>query len=823
MSIELSPEAERAASEINVQPNVAVEIDGIDGVFSAVSVNRYIRIGDPGLVIGPGWKIGGYTALEDNNPLLQIGQGGTTTRISNGIAPDRGQASGVARMVVSMIDKDEQVSRLLAPAIEIDDLLGRKVKVRFGFKNVPYPSGYITVFRGVIEDYQSGAGYVTLAFNHIEDRKRRSLFTRLSSKLTLGIDAITTANLQVSDPALFPVQYTGGPTGVDNSLSYFCRIDDEILKYTGVSGGQLTGIIRAQLGTQPAAHDADAEVYPLYRFQGNALDLALKLQLSGKNGPYRTGVTFKNFVRLNDGSEVANALFFDREDADDLYGLTAGTYVTVSGAGIGGNNFTDKQISEVVKVADGTYVVLSGVSLSVELNTPAVASFRSQYDTLGVGIGLDQEDVDVAQYETIRDRYLASFPIDITVDAIEDAKTFIDTELFKNSACFSVPRLGRSSVVFHAPPLSNSKLAKLDRTNIKSPADIKIRRSTSAHFANTIIYEVDFDVIEGKFKKNYEYTPTTQPPSMTRVGSKPLKFSSRGLRSDNGAALATANAANRMLARYQAGAAYFENLKILYGVGYSLQIGDVLMLDTEGLHITNLDTGDRSAKKTLVEVNNWGLDLASGEVTVTLVNTAFGLEKRYASWAPASQVGLNSTTTRINLKKSYGTKSYQFEAKKWRNYVGEKIRVRSYDFTQVAEVTLASVYEADASSITVSPALPWVPAEDFMVEPATYRPLATDGQAFKLNHIFWSPTVLVASGISGTQFTVAPGDVGKFFIGSQVKIHNDDYSINSIEAEVTNISGVTITLNTTLGFTPAAGQKIELIGFADEGPAYRWT
>jgi hypothetical protein len=79
----------------------------------------------------------------------------------------------------------------------------------------------------------------------------------------------------------------------------------------------------------------------------------------------------------------------------------------------------------------------------------------------------------------------------------------------------------------------------------------------------------------------------------------------------------------------------------------------------------------------------------------------------------------------------------------------------------------------------------------------------------------------VVSGISPTQFTVSVSDASKIFPGLPVKIHNNNYSIESVEATVDTVVGVTVTLQSSLGFTPAAGQKIELIGFRDLSGPYR--
>lgn len=110
----LTPEAKRAAQEVNAQPNLVLSIDGYPTKFSVVGIKRRIKIGDPGLLIGGGWKIGGYTLLENQSQYLQFTEG-ATTRFSQSIAPDRGQGSGVARMLCSLLDYNNEVSKLVSP------------------------------------------------------------------------------------------------------------------------------------------------------------------------------------------------------------------------------------------------------------------------------------------------------------------------------------------------------------------------------------------------------------------------------------------------------------------------------------------------------------------------------------------------------------------------------------------------------------------------------------------------------------------------------------------------------------------------------------
>jgi hypothetical protein len=149
--------------------------------------------------------------------------------------------------------------------------------------------------------------------------------------------------------------------------------------------------------------------------------------------------------------------------------------------------------------------------------------------------------------------------------------------------------------------------------------------------------------------------------------------------------------------------------------------------------------------------------------------------------------------------------------------------VHNFTYSQFEEVTFVSIDPTDPTALLVTPALSFTPGENYIVDVATYptsSDLAVD-QTWKQtwNHI--DPTVAVVSGTSDTVFTVGGGDIFKFLVGARVSVHNSDYSLNSPERSIVDITVNTITVDGSLGFTPSPGEKVEVIGFLDGGGAYR--
>ena len=113
------------------------------------------------------------------------------------------------------------------------------------------------------------------------------------------------------------------------------------------------------------------------------------------------------------------------------------------------------------------------------------------------------------------------------------------------------------------------------------------------------------------------------------------------------------------------------------------------------------------------------------------------------------------------------------------------------------------------------------PSENSFCEVPEYNHSSpsADGQ-YKTRFVYFNPSVVVDSGLSQTQFTVASNDVAKFVKGNIVVVYKSDFSEYSNDIEVTDISGTTITLKSDIGFTPSNGDRIEKIGFRDGGLPY---
>ena len=120
-------------------PSLVLRIDGIEEIFSNIAIKKYIRIGDPGLLIGSGWVIGGFNLVDPQSPYISYNTGETTSRITQKLDPSRGLGSSVSQMAITMIDKAGEITNMIAPGKRVEDILGRFCTVYLGVEESAWP------------------------------------------------------------------------------------------------------------------------------------------------------------------------------------------------------------------------------------------------------------------------------------------------------------------------------------------------------------------------------------------------------------------------------------------------------------------------------------------------------------------------------------------------------------------------------------------------------------------------------------------------------------------------------------------------------------
>lgn len=729
MSFDITSFARNESEGTDLKPQIILEIDGFTKVYGAVDIKEVIKYGDEGLDYGDaGIVYGGLRSVLNQSPYISF-SGGTTTTIRQQLNPDKGTAESISSIRVAIIDKNGEVSsELVTPGTTgspVFDVLGRHCRIWFGFQGSEWKTDFIVIFRGTIDSVENGAGIVNLNINSPDSRKKGIIFQQATTELNGSITAGSTV-LTVDSTADFldpTITLPDGTVGKDDDITFAVRIDDEIITYEATTSTQFQTLTRGALGTTAASHADNASVESIVVLSGNSIDLALKLLFSGKQGPYLSALPIENFVDINGSLSVANSVFFQGVDLSLEHNIQIGDYVTITGASNGANNVTDNIISGISTTDSGSYIVLGGAAALVsETDSAGVCDFRSQYDVFPDGAAMRAEDVDVAEHQLIKTRFLNDVS-DYTFVLSEEIelKEFISEQIYNPLGAYSLPRKSQASLGFHlAGLLPGGTIKQLNSTNVLSPDKIKITRSTSKNFFNAVVYKYDERTLEpGKFDSILS-TINTDSRDRIPVGVRALIIESRGMTTANSAEQKATSATSRRLNKYKFGAEYIKGVTVNLKTGFDLEIGDVVVFDFSSLKVADItEEGSRAGATRLMQIDNKTFNIKNGQIQFDLVDTNFSQTNRYGLISPSSLVKSGVSTTQFIIKASYNTTRYGVdEWRKWNNFVGSKITVRSNDGATTGDAIITNI---SGNQITVDTSLGFTPSADMIMQFSLYE------------------------------------------------------------------------------------------------------
>lgn len=800
MSLQISAVAEAYLNDQNIEPNIILEIDGIPYIFGAQAVFEIARIGE--FVIGDGTKIGGV--VRDNNSKDWIMLKGTTNNISQQISIDKAEGSSVTSFKISLIDKSAELTRIFSPGDTVEDILGREARIYWQPKGTAHPRDSAVLFIGIIDRISLKQGSIALNVSHPDQLKRQELLPKVTCKLT--------ADMSATDTIAFVDNVTGFLEDQD-SLSCYIRINDEIIKYHAIVGGNFFNCARGQLGTIAQEHSIDDDVESFYQLKGKPFSLARKILLSDPNNYYFGETEVKRFVETSSTLLLPNALFFDEFNIQERLGLIVGDTLVCSFSSIGGNNGS-ATITGFGQNDLGSYVLTNKI-FDIEKDSGALCKFHSKWNVLSFGCSMKPYQVDLDQFDLLDTLVGNQHPdLNIYVKDTIRADEFLNKEIYFPVGVYSVPRKGRVSINVTIPPIATAETPLLDETNITNGQSISVERTTNERFYNAIVYKYDIDSIEDKFLAA-RIGQSAESINRIKVGNKVLTIESKGLRNDAATNNLIDIQINRFLDRYKFGAEKI-NVGIKFSIGFKVEIGDTVVFDGSELQVSDSKTGTRDFSPRIMEVTNKSINLKSGSCELELTDTLFSAQARYGTFSPSSIVASGSTTTAIRIQKSYGTNEFQIEVEKWRQYVGERIVIRSEDHDTIYQTRLVGINPARVDELIVSPAIT-TPNEGFIVEcPAYDQTSKREMRLWKAIHCFWNPQDSV---VSGTTTTITVADGSLYFVGCTIRIHSQDYA-DDHETIVSEIVGNVVTFKDACPFTPESTHLVDNIGFSGDNGLY---
>lgn len=628
----------------------------------------------------------------------------------------------------------------------------------------------------------------------------------------------------------------------DPAVTIGISVDDkEIITYTNAnitSSTLLSNTHRAQFGTVQQDFDIGTQVKCFINLADNPLSIALKVMLSGFNGPFVTGVNMRSIVNDDAGHNVPDSFTLGHGvSATRDYGLSVGDYCTISGSAISANNgiFT---VADFTNENRTVIVQQKGILIQEGPTNPfitATVAFRSKYDVYPVDAGLNivPQDVFVTQWETIRDTFVP-FNYDFSINGQEDsAKDWIEMHLLRPIGAYSLTQNAQISVGKTHPPLVTDLSVTLDPSNVINTSSITVDRGlTNRFFYNSVRFDYNWDPLAAEFDRTLVVTDADAISRMRQVSE--IQFDARGFSDTIDNADILEGLANRILQRYRFGAETI-TLQTFFGTGNTIDAGDTVVLtDTTPptLQIMNSQTGSRGIYDRIMEVQERRVGVTEGNTQLTLLsNNGFSFTDRYAVIAPASTLdpAFAATTTLIRIQDSFFNTVAGTEPKKWIPYNGSWIKIFNPGFTIVG-VTKYTLDDFDPFQMHLDPALGFTPTSDMVITFEDYDDTSAVINALvKASFVHWDPSSLIASGSSQTVFTLDAGLGLLYQSGMIVYVMSPDGARFSPDVKILTVVGDIITIgpiystgaNPDLGFTPQAGDILQLGGFKDGGRGYR--
>ena len=811
MALPLSERLQALFLDTVKKPQLILEIEGLPP-FSSIPSQKYALYGDPIYYGMPGLYYGGLITDPSVYPYIDMSR--STNQISQQLLTDKGGFTSTTNFEIAIVDKDQLVSQYISPGFVVDDVLSSKAKIYLSLEGAAHPQESILFFSGIVTDITSNAGMIKLNVASGEKLKSQELFTKVSTETTAIVNpGDTTINVLTTNGLLLPADGT--------TLKTYVRIDDEVIEYTGYNATQLTGCLRAQLGTVAGTYSIATNVESFYRLQGNLRDLALKLMLGGYGGSYVDDISIVAFNTYA-GVTASNAIFIPNFNIDQTLGIALQDTLIISGSTSNDGTYL---VTAFTNNDNGAYIQ---VNTTINSESPAgTISLTSKYNVLpaGASLGMTPDQVDVAQFERIYNQFSSQFfSYDFYIKDGVNGTDFINQQILYPSGGYAIPRKAKTSMGLTIPPLAQSGTVKLDEEHVVGASKIAVRRSVSKNFYNAVVYKYDPLAIEDRYTRGKIRQSADSTNRIKGISNKPLVIEADGVRSEGNFDFIFNTQARRFLDRYQYAAESFDT-DVLFGIGFGIEIGDTVIFDGRNLNITDSVYGNRTFQPRLFEVQNKSYSLTGKTVKLTLVDTVYSLDGRYGVISPSSIIGTGSTTTKLVLTESYSDALFNyFPTTKWMSYVGEKILIRTKDWSSEELTTILSLNPANPSEMFIDPPLSVAPTAGMILDTPKY-PSNTDqsDQAiYKAAHVSWNKQLTVLTGISDTQFTINLADVGYVQAGFKIYIHNKNYSISSNTTKVSTIVGTTVTTTASLGLTPSAGLKIEVMGFPDLGAGYLW-
>lgn len=337
---------------------IVVDIDGID-YLTSTAVGRPLEYGDPfnygdpGLLYGSLVPLGTKAGERGQRQLIE--PNGSTLSIQQTLEPESGRGS-ISTMTMNFVDKDSYMTKAVSSGPIVDEILGRQVKIWFGYAQTRFPDDYFILWRGRVGQVNAGVSKVSMQFLDPNVVRRQSIFYAAETQ-TIAAMLSTDTQVPVMDSSSFNMKVPGPSGGYDTTVRTFLKIDDEFIEYQQ-AGSESTGFG----GPVFAVSSANATVGSIYEDEVSGFQFTVQATIvagtllsvnAGTGTPSASGV-------LTLISGTGDMLITYSAFGDQFINVIRG----VSPTGINGN--TTPEAHDVGATVDA-YVMLTGNIMDLSL------------------------------------------------------------------------------------------------------------------------------------------------------------------------------------------------------------------------------------------------------------------------------------------------------------------------------------------------------------------------------------------------------------------------------------------------------------------------
>jgi len=193
-----------------------------------------------------------------------------------------------------------------------------------------------------------------------------------------------------------------------------------------------------------------------------------------------------------------------------------------------------------------------------------------------------------------------------------------------------------------------------------------------------------------------------------------------------------ATATNRRLRKYKFGAEFIKNMRINFKTGFSIEVGDIVLVDLDSLNISDIKEGGTRNGARLFQIDNKAIDFKTGQVTLNLVDTNFDKDARFGTISPSSKIKIGSSQTQFIIEESFSSVFGINEFKKWEDLIGASVRVHNSTYSVDGNAILTQL---TGNTVTLDSALGFTPTTSEIMELDVYD---NQPENVKLIFAFWS-------------------------------------------------------------------------------------